>query len=945
MPLGHLIGVVVKIGGVPAGDDIATVIVQLASLVCQAVEISLRGQGVIAAAGQTLDTLPMGPPPKRAEQVHRLGESVLVSRWDVSRVYRVRVLHTDLVCARQLATAIIQRLEQFAAEGACVALATMVRALDGAHSADAAAKEVRGLLLARCGIDQVVLFARDEGPKPGWRIIGASDYDTQAGFPPGMLLAISEDPVAARLWNRVEPSIIEDASKTSVVLEERRHRRQGISSLLHIPCIRDGVVVGAVAAVSTGHVRHFLAHDVAFFSVLGVLLGPVIDRVRIQHAPVPNAPVLAARQERAGLGATLESLTYSMAADNASREAARLISVRHGGASIVVHIDGAMPGASERPPPLDAMLSAIAPGPTTVTRADDLPADLKWWMQGSNYRSMVAHRAGSCVVAAFTRKRWSKAQLEDLQVWCQHLETGRRRAAQHRVAGRRDAVLRAMIEQSQEGFNLVDESGHLIEANRSMGEMTGYSVAELLTMSVHQLVPNDRPLRMLPKLLEATDLVVMRETLLRRKDGSTFTAELRGFPVDVLGERLMVTFARDLTQELAERESREALQVELRQARRMESVGRLAGSIAHDFNNLLMVIVGHCEMALDTVGAQHPVNEDIAGIHRAADRATELVRRLLAFSRQEAPSTSLLELQCIIEELGLMLERLMPANIAIDLRFAPGLHVQGNQTDLEQALVNLCVNARDAIGPDTPGRVTIGCRIAELSATDSSLKAGRWAVVSVEDTGPGMAPEVVERAFEPFFTTKSRDQGTGLGLATVYGIARQHGGVARLHSTLGVGTRAEVWLPIATGTPVPRAPTPPTTTRRPQGTETVLIAEDQEDLRRLYVRVLEGAGYVAIPACDGAEATQLYAAQADRIELVLLDVIMPTMGGREACERIRETNPSARVLFMSGYTGAQLPFEYLQAHGLQLLRKPCTPIDFLRAVRAALDDLPIPAVS
>lgn len=380
--------------------------------------------------------------------------------------------------------------------------------------------------------------------------------------------------------------------------------------------------------------------------------------------------------------------------------------------------------------------------------------------------------------------------------------------------------------------------------------------------------------------------------------------------------------------------ARRVLEERLGQSQKMEAVGRLAGGVAHDFNNLLLAILNNIDYALEAIDAG-PVRRDLEDARKAAERGADLTRQLLAFSRRQVMRAEHVSLNHVIVGLMRMLRRVLGPQIRFV--FKPG-HDSGtvlaDTGQLEQILVNLVVNARDAM-PDG-GKVTVATGRKVLTAANGfGLPAGDYARLVVADTGEGIPPEVLPRVFEPFFTTKDGGRGTGLGLPTVYGIVQQHGGAVRVEST-PEGTGFELLLPIVDHAPAAMK-LPEVTPEPPGGHETILVAEDNPHVRDLTIRVLSEAGYRVIAAEDGVEACELFDRHQDEIALVLLDVVMPRMGGRSAHDRIREQAPEQRFAFVSGYSTDVLDDTFLRAHDVRLLGKPYRRAELLAFVREELD--------
>ena len=399
-----------------------------------------------------------------------------------------------------------------------------------------------------------------------------------------------------------------------------------------------------------------------------------------------------------------------------------------------------------------------------------------------------------------------------------------------------------------------------------------------------------------------------------------------------------------LLAEVAKREESEAKRAELeqqfRQAQKLEAIGQLTGGIAHDFNNLLQVINGYTEMAMEAPEDELHAREALMAISSAGERATRLVSQLLTFSRRQVMRLEYLDVNDTIANLLKLLGRVIGEDIQLEWR--PGVRVGTIHADrgmLEQTLMNLCVNARDAMSRG--GNLTIATRDVsyedELPCPDQPwAKPGRYVLLSVSDTGCGMNAEVLEHVFEPFFTTKEAGSGTGLGLATVYGIVRQHAGMIDVASEPGRGTTFSLYWPVSEAeTETPEFEGAEDNASR--GTETILLVEDDEAVRRLARTLLERAGYTVLTAQNGTEALKLLDARGKDVELAILDVVMPEMGGREVYERMNKLRPGLRVLFASGYSEGGVHTNFVVDTGLNLLQKPFTHATLLHAVRNALD--------
>ena len=421
-----------------------------------------------------------------------------------------------------------------------------------------------------------------------------------------------------------------------------------------------------------------------------------------------------------------------------------------------------------------------------------------------------------------------------------------------------------------------------------------------------------------------------------RRDGTEFPAEISLSSIETEKGRLAIAAVRDITERVESKREREALKQQLQRARsaRMESIGQLAGGIAHDFNNLLAVILNYADFAADELADRPEVRKDVDEVRRAAAQAADLTRQLLVFSRREIVTPRPLDLNAVVGEMESLLRRTLGNHIELrtTLDGTPGT-VLADPGAVEQVLVNLAVNSRDAM----PEGGRLGIRTARVELDDEyasihpETRPGTYAELTVEDTGAGMAAETVARAFEPFFTTKGRGEGTGLGLATVYGIVTQAGGSVTIYSEEGRGTAVKVYLPLTERTAQRRTDraTPP----RGRG-ETVLVVEDEDAVRAMAKRILGANGYAVLDVSGGFEALRLCERPETEFDLLLTDVIMPGMLGTEVAKRARALRPGLCVLYMSGYTE---PIGDAPEVKADLIEKPFTASVFLERVRAALD--------
>ena len=500
------------------------------------------------------------------------------------------------------------------------------------------------------------------------------------------------------------------------------------------------------------------------------------------------------------------------------------------------------------------------------------------------------------------------------------------------------ARLTMAVEQAGESIVITDTRGTIQYVNPAFERITGYDRMEVIGKNPRILQSGRHDAAFYRNLWETLRRgEAWRGTFLdKRRDGTLYEEDAVISPVrDPSGQVVnYVAVKRDVTDV-------RRMEEQLRQSQKMEAVGRLAGGVAHDFNNLLTAISGYSDLLLHRLPDYSTLRRDVEEIRKAGDRAAALTRQLLAFSRRQVLQPKVLDLNTVVAKMEPMLRRLIGEKIELSTVLSPSLsRVKADPGQIEQVIVNLAVNARDAM-PDG-GRITVETADAELSpsyaAVHSEVRPGPHVLLSVTDTGHGMSDETQAHLFEPFFTTKEKGKGTGLGLATVYGIVQQSGGHIRVNSAADRGSTFLMYLP-KVETPedgaqgadrsLPPHPSP--------GTETVLLAEDEEAVRRLAREILSGNGYKVLEAGSGYEALLLSEAHRGEIHLLLTDVSMPKMSGRELTERIRPLRPDLRVLYMSGYTDDAILRDSILEEEIPYLQKPFSPEGLARKVREVLD--------
>src|SRR2546421_3075940 len=499
---------------------------------------------------------------------------------------------------------------------------------------------------------------------------------------------------------------------------------------------------------------------------------------------------------------------------------------------------------------------------------------------------------------------------------------------------RSETTYRSLVEDSPFGIFQSAPDGRLIAVNPALVSILGYdSETELLQRNVASDIYVD-PAERARLIEEVTHRgSVSAESVWRRKDGKTVTVRQTGRVVrDAQGR---VEYFNVIVEDIT---AHKLLEAQFRQAQKMEAVGRLAGGIAHDFNNLLTAILGSADLLLDTLAPDAPEREDLEDIRKAAKRAADLTRQLLAFSRQQVLAPQVLDVNELVANMEKLLRRLIGEDVELRTALASGLGaVKADPGQLEQVIVNLAVNARDAMPQG--GRLTIETGNVELDQAYAEqhfpAQPGPYVLLAVSDTGTGMDAATLSRIFEPFFTTKEKGKGTGLGLATVYGVVKQSGGYIWVYSEPGQGTSFKVYLPRVAEAPEPARPDVAAAAPL-RGSETVLLVEDDEMVRNLTRRMLAGRGYTVLTASRGEDAMGVVERHAGSIDLLVTDVVMPGMSGRALAQRLLAMRPGLKVLYLSGYTDDAIVHHGMLEPGVAFLQKPFSADVLARKVREVL---------
>jgi PAS domain S-box-containing protein len=514
-----------------------------------------------------------------------------------------------------------------------------------------------------------------------------------------------------------------------------------------------------------------------------------------------------------------------------------------------------------------------------------------------------------------------------------------------RQLSERDELFRLISENAADMIALVDARGHRVYNSPGYYKILGYTPEELQsTGSLEQIHPEDR------SLVDQAAQHAFRgeggrriEYRMRHKDGGWRTLESTASPVlNAAGavEKLVIV-SRDIS-------DRKRLEEQFRQAQKMEAIGRLSGGVAHDFNNLLGLVIGYGEILQEKLPPQDPLRRNADEILNAGRRAAALTRQLLAFSRQQVLETKVLDLNLVVSGMESMLRRLIGEDLELSCVCDPSLGaIKADQGQLEQVILNLAVNARDAMPQG--GKLVIATANTEMDEVfvqrySYPVKPGRYVLLTVSDTGVGMDAATRLRIFEPFFTTKEKGKGTGLGLSMVYGVVKQSDGYIDVDSEPGAGTTFRIYLPwVASAVSAEKPSAGPATPLH--GNETVLLVEDQADLRILTRNMLETCGYHVLEAGNGSEALDVMQGYGGKIDALLTDIVMPGIGGRALAQQLAERLPALKVVYMSGYTGQTVGAHGVLEPGSVFVQKPFTRDSLALKVREALDGGQVAAAS
>jgi two-component system, cell cycle sensor histidine kinase and response regulator CckA len=543
---------------------------------------------------------------------------------------------------------------------------------------------------------------------------------------------------------------------------------------------------------------------------------------------------------------------------------------------------------------------------------------------------------GVLVVQSYTANvRYGEKDRDILMFVSQQLASAIEHKRHEEALRRSEARYRSLVQSAVYGIYRSSMEGKFLDVNPALIAMLGYSsIEEVLSLDpkIDVFADPEEHARLINEFRRGARLENV-EVRWKRKNGNAITVRLSGRAVTSpeVAEQVLEVIAEDVTE-------RRVLEDQFRQAQKMEAVGRLAGGVAHDFNNLLMVISGYTEVLLENIGRNNPLYAKVAAIQQAAERATTLTRQLLAFSRKQLLELKVVDLNTVVRDMERLLRPLIGENIELHTRLANDLgRTRADAGQIEQVIMNLVVNSKDAM--PNGGKITIQSSNVhlgdDLRRLYNYIQPGPYVMLSIADTGHGMDRETQSRIFEPFFTTKEKGKGTGLGLSTVYGIIKQSGGYVFAQSEVGRGTTFRIYLPRVEESAEPCGLVN-TSQAVSGGSETVLLVEDEESVRQLVGETLQAKGYRVLEAENGEAALRIANAHQGSIDMLITDVVMPGMSGRELSKKLYEARPTTKVLYLSGYTEDAIMHQGVFEAGTAFLQKPFTLQMLSRKVRDVL---------
>ena len=527
--------------------------------------------------------------------------------------------------------------------------------------------------------------------------------------------------------------------------------------------------------------------------------------------------------------------------------------------------------------------------------------------------------------------KWIDGVIEDIT---------ERKSAEEKIK-QSEERFRSLVQNSSDIITLLDRKGRISYVSASVRRVLGYSPEELINRSAFEYVHQDDLKQVIDAFARVVQNPVLKSTTefrYKHKDNTWSTIEATSSNQTANPAiRHIVVNARDITERKRSEEEREKLRTQLLQSQKMEAIGQFAGGIAHDFNNILTVIMGCAHYLKKELKDKDPLQLDINDMLASTEKASSLIQSLLTLSRKKVINPRHINLNEIVHNMQRLLVRLISEDIKVETRLADRkLIVMADPGQIEMVLMNLVMNARDSM-PGV-GLLTISTDFVELDdehiENSCQIRQGKYAAIVISDSGKGMDEATRERIFDPFFTTKEAGKGTGLGLAMVHGVVKQHNGYINVYSEIGMGTTFRIYLPLAV---TESTDVKPECVRAPEkGTETLLFAEDNKEVRKFTKMMLEKSGYEVIEAKDGEDAVNKFLKNRDRVQMLLLDVIMPKKNGKEAYDLIRKIRPDIKALFISGYTADAIERKGLMEEGFDFILKPVSPLAFLKKIREVL---------
>ncbi len=784
--------------------------------------------------------------------------------------------------------------------------------------------------------------------------------------------------------DRQEPVIIHDLTKDPRLQPFLKHIQNGpLISYLGVPLIVREKTIGILHILTT--VPHvFASEDIDFFRTLGGQVAIAIENARI-FEELKNEVAERKRTEEALTRRVneLSALTRIGIIVNQSYDVKDIFKQAMGEVLKIFHINaGGIMLRNEQTGELELTAShgldeesiknisrikledrpsrkALQTGqPVVLEKLENLPQKLQAFLRQKGIRSELAIPLigqklaipligqktiiGTMVLGADSPKYFDPAGIELFMSIGHQIAIAAEKARLYQTIEKNEKRYQALVERNADGIIIQDKTGKVTYTSPAIYDITGYTPDEFTGHNIIELIhPDDRSryLKILAQLVKNPSQVTKIEVRTRHKEGSIHWCEATAKNLlDDPAINGIIVNIRDITERKRTEAKHEILEAQFRQAQKMEAIGRLAGGVAHDFNNMLSIINGYAELILMDLSPDDPLYNDLQEILLAGQRAARLTKQLLAFSRQQPAKPVAINLNSIISESQKMLKRLIGEDI--DFQFKPGHDLWLTLMDpsqFDQILFNLAVNARDAM-PDT-GTITI--ETANKTADESyckdypGLKAGEYVLLTFSDTGTGIGKEVQEKIFEPFFTTKAEGYGTGLGLSTVYGIVKQNNGYIAVNSEPGQGTTFTIYFPRYTGSMEKSEVIPEKFSRGSK--ETILIVEDEKEVLKLCQYSLVPRGYNVLTASQPKEALSICEKHPGPIDLLVTDVIMPTMNGKELSERIAQLRPAIKILFMSGYTADVITRRDLLEKNVNYIQKPFDLVDFVNKVRAVLN--------